>query len=197
MLSTRFTLHSLVTEAHKTIQGYLPNNGISIDATMGNGHDTLFLARHSAKVYAFDIQAVALTNTRQRLQKNGFNFNPQTHPEIHLIHKGHEHMAHAIPGNEKIDAIMFNLGYLPHGENPIITQKHSTLTALKQSLQLLNRQGVLSILAYPGHAGGKAELDAIINWSQQLDDAAYAITLIHSIKETTESPRLFIISPIN
>ena len=56
MLSTRFTFHSLVTEAHKTVQPYLSKHSISIDATMGNGHDTLFLAQHSLKVYAFDIQ---------------------------------------------------------------------------------------------------------------------------------------------
>ncbi|BCG64536.1 MAG: hypothetical protein methR_P2320 [Methyloprofundus sp.] len=192
MLSTRFTLHSLVTEAHKTIQGYLPQNCISIDATMGNGHDTLFLARHSRKVYAFDIQEDALTATNLRLQKNGFN--GETTPEISLIHKSHEHMTQYIAAGEKAGVIMFNLGYLPRGDSSIITQQNSTLAALDQSLSLLGQNGIISILAYPGHMGGKSEMSAVINWYQQLDSQAYAITIIHSTQETATSPRLFIIT---
>ncbi|NOQ17123.1 MAG: 16S rRNA (cytosine(1402)-N(4))-methyltransferase [Methyloprofundus sp.] len=194
MLSTRFTLHSLVTEAHKTIQGYLPQNCISIDATMGNGHDTLFLARHSRKVYAFDIQEDALTATNLRLQKNGFN--NKIDPEINLIHNSHEHMTQYIAADEKAGAIMFNLGYLPRGDSNIITQQNSTLAALNQSLDLLSQHGIISILTYPGHAGGKAEMEAVINWYQYLDTSAYAITIIHSIQETPESPRLFLVTPV-
>jgi methylase of polypeptide subunit release factors len=194
MLSTRFTLHSLVTETHKTIQDYLPQNCISIDATMGNGHDTLFLAKHSRKVYAFDIQEDALTATKLRLHKN--NFNNELMPEINLIHKSHEHLTHYIAADEKIGVIMFNLGYLPHGDNRIITQQNSTLAALQQSLSLLDQNGIISILAYPGHIGGKSEMQAVINWYQQLDSQAYAITIIRSSQETPTSPRLFIITPL-
>ncbi len=192
MLSTRFTLHSLVTEAHKTIQDYLPQNCISIDATMGNGHDTLFLARHSRKVYAFDIQEDALTTTKLRLHKNGFN--DETGPEVNLIHKSHEHMAQYITADEKAEVIMFNLGYLPRGDSGIITQQNSTLAALNQSLSLLDQNGIISILAYPGHIGGKSEMSAVINWYQQLDSQAYAITIIRSLQETATSPRLFVIT---
>ena len=39
---------------------------------MGNGHDTLFLAKLAKQVYAFDIQEQALEKTSQRLQRSRF-----------------------------------------------------------------------------------------------------------------------------
>ncbi len=43
-----------------------------IDATMGNGHDTAFLAElvgPSGEVFAFDIQKEALINTEQKVNR--------------------------------------------------------------------------------------------------------------------------------
>ena len=187
MLSTRFTLHSLVTEAHKTIQPYLSKQSISIDATMGNGHDTLFLALHSHKVYAFDIQENALSATRLRLEKN------HCLAKVTLIHAGHEELFKHIAQNEKFDAIVFNLGYLPHADTSIITQEKNTLTALNHAIGLLSPKGIISILAYPGHAGGNAEMQAIVHWYERLDSSRFAITIIRSMQEKANSPRLFTI----
>ena len=50
---------SLLNLAHQHIQKRLQDGAIVIDATIGNGHDTLFLARRVATtglVYGFDIQ---------------------------------------------------------------------------------------------------------------------------------------------
>ncbi|NOQ63039.1 MAG: methyltransferase domain-containing protein [Methyloprofundus sp.] len=185
MLSTRFTAHSLVTEAHKSIQPYLSKQSIAIDATMGNGHDTLFLARHCQHVYAFDIQADALTATQARLEKN------KHHAAVTLIHAGHENMQQSIPAGEKADAIIFNLGYLPHADPHIITQQKSTLSALNQALQLLSPKGILSILAYPGHSGGESELQAVMGWYTQLNPTEFAISIVHSMQAQADSPRLF------
>lgn len=187
MLSTRFTKHSLVTEAHKTLQPYLSKHSITIDATAGNGHDTLFLARYSHKVYAFDIQKTALDVTRMRLEKS-----PYAH-KVELIHAGHESMHQYIPSNEKIDVIIFNLGYLPHSDKSIVTQKNSTLSALNHALNLLSPRGIISILAYPGHPGGKSEMESVRHWYQNIKHLDFAITIIRSMQETTESPRLFVI----
>ena len=191
MLSTRFTFHSLVTEAHKTIQPYLSEQSISIDATMGNGHDTLFLALHSLKVYAFDIQENAIKATCIRLEKNNCLDN------VSLIHAGHETMHQHINPGEKADVIMFNLGYLPHADTTIITQEKNTVIALNHAIGLLSTKGIISILAYPGHAGGNAEMQAIIHWYEQLDNSQFAITIIRSMQEKTNSPRLFTIQKNN
>jgi len=190
MISTRFTLHSLVTEAHKSIQPYLSEQSISIDATMGNGHDTSFLAKHSLKVYAFDIQAKAINATRIRLEKNNATNN------VSLIHAGHETMQQHINPDEKADAILFNLGYLPHADTRIITQEKNTITALNHALKLLSEKGIISILSYPGHTGGEPEMQAIIHWYEQLDSSRFAISIIHSMHEKTNSPRLFTIQKL-
>ena len=42
----------------------------AVDATMGNGHDTLFLCQlvgEGGRVYAFDVQAQAVESTKKRL----------------------------------------------------------------------------------------------------------------------------------
>jgi len=190
MLSTRFTQHSLVTEAHKSIQGTLSADSIALDATMGNGHDTLFLARHSAKVYAFDIQQAALDTTYQQIKKHHFS------GKVVLIHDSHEHMRQHISENEQMNVIMFNLGYLPHGDASIITKTQSTLSALNQALEILSPSGIISILCYPGHTGGQEEMTTVTNWYQQLNSHQFAITIIHSMQETDQSPRLFILQAL-
>jgi len=184
MFSSRFTQHSLVTEAHKTIRCYQANPKISVDATMGNGHDTDFLACHSEAVYAFDIQKNALLATEQRLQKN------KRFDKVTLIHADHELMQDHLPASVTVDVFMFNLGYLPHGNESLITQTASTLSALKTALSYLSPQGIISIMTYPGHAGGQAEMQAVYNWLVSLTND-YAITHIHSLQETADSPHLF------
>ena len=99
---------------------------------------------------------------------------------------------HINPG-EKADVIMFNLGYLPHANNTIITQETNTIIALNHAIKLLSTNGIISILAYPGHTGGKSELQAIIHWYEQLDNSHFAISIIRSMHEQINSPRLFTI----
>ena len=49
----------------------MTKDDIVVDATMGNGHDTLFLAKLAKQVYAFDIQEQALGKTQERLNQAG------------------------------------------------------------------------------------------------------------------------------
>jgi ubiquinone/menaquinone biosynthesis C-methylase UbiE len=65
---------SLVQQAHQAVEAVLKPGDITIDATVGNGHDTLFLATRvgaTGKVYGFDIQQEALDSAYQRLQQAG------------------------------------------------------------------------------------------------------------------------------
>jgi len=140
---------------------------IAIDATAGNGHDTLFLARHigsQGQIFAFDLQKKAIDNTHQRLKEA--NLNDHTR----LFCAGHEQMQKYIPAPlvGKVNLIMFNLGYLPHADKSIITNKNTTIQALDAAIQLIAPGGCISILAYPGHAGGATETEAIILWLEKL-----------------------------
>ena len=57
---------------HHFVEKTVSSGDRVIDATMGNGHDTLFLSRlvgEGGKVYAFDIQKQAVDSTKKLLEK--------------------------------------------------------------------------------------------------------------------------------
>ena len=112
-----------------------------------------------------------------------------------LIHASHADMAEKIPVqyHGKISAIMFNLGYLPGGDKSIITQTDSTLTALNIASRMLSSNGIITILAYPGHQGGDLETDQVKNWCEQLDEDQFKISIVYSSENKESAPRLFVI----
>lgn len=90
---------------------------ICIDATMGNGNDTLLLSSLCGKdghVFAFDIQEAALINTRKRLMEADA---PQNYT---LLLESHTNIEHYVdPGT--VSCITFNLDICrwgPHQSNP-------------------------------------------------------------------------------
>ncbi|MEI6068600.1 MAG: class I SAM-dependent methyltransferase [Methylococcaceae bacterium] len=183
---------SLVNTAHNLIKEVLHSGAIAIDATVGNGHDTLFLVEQvspSGKVFGFDIQQAAIESTQEKCLQTH-------HPEcLTLIHAGHADMADRIPAHHhgNISVIMFNLGYLPGGDKAIITCTDSTITALQSAGQLLSTQGIITIMAYPGHSGGDLETALVKNWCEQLDDKQFKSSIIYSSENKDSAPRLFVI----
>ena len=63
-----------------------------------------------------------------------------------------------------VSVVMFNLGYLPLGDKSIVTRPATTLAALDQASELVRPGGLISVLAYPGHAGGLDEANCVANW---------------------------------
>lgn len=92
-----------------------------------------------------------------------------------------------------VKIIMFNLGYLPGSDKTLITQTHSTLAALDAALELLGFNGMISIIAYPGHKGGQQETDAVIHWSQTIDLKRYEVKTIVPAPENSKAPQLIMI----
>jgi predicted methyltransferase len=167
---------SLVQQAHLAVAAVVEPGDTVIDATVGNGHDTLFLAQqvgHSGKVYGFDIQEAALDNAYQRLQLAG-----QT-AQVSLYHAGHEAMAVLLPQTlaGRVKAVMFNLGYLPGGDKQRTTGASTTLAALQASLSLLAPGGVISLLAYTGHHGGREEAEQLKAWLAYLPRDLFAVSI--------------------
>ncbi len=186
---------SLLKLAHQHIQNILQTGDTAIDATVGNGHDTLFLAEQvglTGRVYGFDIQAAALSATRTKLQHS------QLVDCVTLIQANHADMAVHIPVSVhgKIKACMFNLGYLPNGDKSIITQINSTLSALTIACDLLVPQGMMTILAYPGHVGGDEETASVQAWLEQLDTNQFAVSTIFSAIASPSAPRLFVMKKL-
>lgn len=169
------SIPSILTMAHNLIQSVVGPGDTAIDATAGNGHDTLFLARlvgNTGQVFSFDIQNGALVAAKKRLHEAGLNHR------VTFIHAGHEEMiAHLQAHNIKnpIRGIMFNLGYLPKGDPEIITRPASTLCALKQSLELLDTGGMITAVFYTGHPGGTEEARTALSFLESLTSKRYQI----------------------
>ncbi len=183
---------SLVNTAHDLIRDILRPGDIAIDATVGNGHDTLFLAEQvgpSGHVYGFDIQQAAIASTLEKLRQTPLP------DRLTLIHVSHAEMSNKIPAHHhgKIRVIMFNLGYLPGGDKSIITLADSTLSALTTAGRILAVNGIITLLAYPGHQGGDIETDQVKNWCAQLNKEQFNIDTIYSAEHKDSAPRLFVI----
>jgi tRNA G37 N-methylase Trm5 len=149
--------------AHREIAEVLHEGDLAIDATAGNGHDTVFLAKlvgEAGQVIAFDVQEQAIVSTRERLAAEGLL------ERVKLVHGSHGWIAkHAAAGS--VTAVMFNLGYLPGGDHSVITRTEETLQALDGALEALRAGGLLTIVCYPGHEGGDQESAAVVAWAEQ------------------------------
>ncbi len=144
--------------AHRAAEAHLTPGALAVDATAGNGHDTLFLARAvgpAGRVWAFDVQPRALERTRRRLEEAGLE-------NVWLLHAGHQRMEDLLPpeARGRIAAVFFNLGYLPGSDRSCTTRPETTCEALAQAARLLAPGGLLSVLAYRGHPGGMEESEA-------------------------------------
>lgn len=164
-----------------------------IDATAGGGVDTLFLALTvgpKGRVYAFDVQEAALSRTRDRLAEAAAGGGRPLAP-VELLLAGHERMPELIPSplHGTIRAVMFNLGYLPGGDEAIITKPDTTLAALKSSLELLAPGGIVTAVLYPGHSGGETEAAAVERWAADLP-ASRAQTVVYRFPQKPHAPYL-------
>ncbi len=146
--------------AHREVAAVLRPGDLAIDATAGNGHDTVFLAGligDSGKVLAFDVQAEAIAATWARIESAGLT------SRVELIRGSHDALGvHAPPGT--VAAAMFNLGYFPGGDHAVITRTEVTLAALDAVLVALKPGGLLTVVCYPGHPGGDEESAAVLKW---------------------------------
>ena len=181
---------SLTTLAHNLIEKELTEGDIVIDATIGNGHDTAFLAKQIGRqgtVFGFDVQQQAISTTQFHLEQAKFE-------NFCLFHASHSEMDRHIPTQQqgKVKLIMFNLGYLPGSDKTVITQTNTTLIALNKSIILLAPNGIVTIAAYPGHSGGEVETEQVKLWCEQLDPLLYTFEQIRS-SEKANAPRLFIV----
>lgn len=166
-------LANIVSQSQAMLAKVLRPGDLAVDLTAGNGADTLFLAQAvgpSGRVLAFDIQDQALTATADRLQQAGIavhrNRNRQSATGVVLIAAGHESLREYLADAPM--GIMANLGYLPGGDQAIVTRPATTLAGLQQAVELLAIGGRLAVVVYPGHPGGAAEGAAVDTFFAEL-----------------------------
>jgi len=152
-----------------------------IDATAGNGHDTLFLAQlvgPTGHVYAFDVQKSAIQSTELRL---GELLNHAT-----VIQAGHEWISNYV--TEEISAAVFNLGYLPGSDHEVITRPVTTIKAIESCLHLLKVGGLVVLVVYHGHEGGDVERDLLLDYLKSLPQSYVHVLKYEFINQQNHPP---------
>ncbi len=181
-------LNSTVDITKAYIENYIKAGQIVLDATVGNGTDTALMANkvgEIGKVYGFDIQKIAIEKTRKLLKENHLM------ERVVLIEGSHENINDYI--SDKLDFIIYNLGYLPRGDKNIITKAESTIASIKDSLELLNCNGLLLINSYIGHNGGLEENIKIETLLRGLDQKKFNVLKHEFINQKNSPPILYII----
>ncbi|GKY99290.1 hypothetical protein MPSEU_000884100 [Mayamaea pseudoterrestris] len=138
-----------------------PGIDSAIDATAGNGNDSLAIANilfplhditstsTASKLYCIDIQQQACETTRQRLE---LQYPVQLEQDrIHIMKMSHAPLAITRQNSSSVALVVYNLGFLPQSNNKeqCITTPISTLESLIDASLLLRVGGLLSVTTYP------------------------------------------------
>ena len=181
-------LRNAVALSHQFLRQRVHSGDRVVDATCGNGHDTLFLAGlvgAAGKVLAFDVQEQALKSARLLLEQNCCL------DRVHLVHAGHEQLAAHV--TDPIQAVIFNLGYQPGSDKSCITRAETTLVALGQAVSLLLPGGLLVIVVYPGHEGGADEAAAVEGWTDALSPKIFSAWCSRQVNRSSAAPHVIVV----
>jgi len=174
--------------AAEWIAGAIGQAAIAIDATVGNGYDTLFLAHAvgpSGQVIGFDVQKAALKNASELLRFTGMI------DRVRLILGCHSGIEDYLRNGRPVQVAMFNLGYLPRGDRSIVTRAATTLAAIDGLLRHVSIGGRVTILSYRGHITGPEEYDEIKRYLESARDVF--VREIASQFDSEIAPRLFLL----
>lgn len=166
--------------AHDIIKNNCLEFEVAVDATLGNGYDSDFLSTLFKKVISFEIQETAIDNYGKHKKDN-----------VTIISDSHENICTHI--KEKVDCVIYNLGYLPGGDKSITTKAETTINSIKEALTLLKTGGFISISIYVGHEEGELEKDKIMEFASKLPKNEFGVMLHTFINRNNKSPMLLII----
>lgn len=174
-----------VEVVHRYLKEYLSENMTVVDATLGNGRDSLFVGEvmGSGKIIGFDIQERALETAKARMAD-------VEGPEFIPILASHDMLKNYV---KEADAVMFNLGYLPGGNKEITTKAETTLPGIKEALEILKPGGLITIVCYPGHEEGLREYREVSKALQSLEQREYLVHFIDFPNQIHQPPKAFII----
>lgn len=176
-------LERVLQYAQTLLKSAISNGDIAVDATAGNGHDTLFLAElvgDDGFVYAFDVQKQAVDATLHRLLDNALE-----HRAV-VLKDGHENVAKYV--DKPVSGAIFNLGYLPGSDHEVITRPNTTIQALESLLKLLKVGGIIVLVIYHGHEGGKKERDEVIRFVSDLPQKYIHVLRYEFLNQKNDPP---------
>lgn len=150
--------------AHQLLLERTKDRFLAIDMTAGRGWDTLFLASHFEQVIAFDIQNEAILSTQTLLLENH-------RTNVVLYQEDHSQFDFHLLG--AIDAVIYNLGYLPKGDKSIRTEAPTTIASLEHILPCLKTTGCVVLTLYPKE--NEREANEVLRFCQKLKSAEYDV----------------------
>ncbi len=179
--------------AHAYWKQLVKPGDILIDATCGNGQDTLVLSRLNlkegkGKIWAVDVQAKAIALTQNYLKQHLSNEELEN---VYYQHGCHSQFPTTIEP-ESVALIIYNLGYLPGSDKNLTTMTATTLQSLKQALVLVKPGGMISLTCYPGHSEGASEQSAILEFATELPATKWSICH-HQWLNRKKSPSLLLL----
>lgn len=182
----------ILDKSHELVAGVVSHGDTVVDATVGNGLDTVFLARlvgPTGRVIGFEIQSAAIAKARSLLIEEGLI------DRCLLFKRTHAAPAHVLDsaGGGPPAAVMYNLGYLPGSDRTVTTTPETTVASVDAMKDRLAHGGILSIVAYRGHAGGMEEFSALEGWIRRLDRNRYESDLIIDPEGPDHAPALFVV----
>lgn len=176
-------LERVLQYAQTLLKSAVDDGDIAVDATAGNGHDTLFLAElvgDDGFVYAFDVQKQAVDATLHRLLDHALE-----HRAI-VLNDGHENVAKYV--DKPVAGAIFNLGYLPGSDHEVITRPNTTIQALESLMKLLKIGGIIVLVIYHGHEGGKEERDEVIRFVSGLPQKYIHVLRYEFLNQKNDPP---------
>lgn len=186
-------LKKAVAFSHQLLKDSISPGDTVIDATVGNGNDTILLATlvgKTGRVIGFDIQEDAIGNTKQKLLLTGLSEQVELHQESHALAVNH------VKENELLGGVVYNLGYLPGGDKGITTEKHSTITSISTLLPRLRKGSLLVVVVYHGHPAGSEEKDALLTFASRLDQHEFSVLQYGFINQRNKPPFVIAIEKI-
>ncbi|MGP4081986.1 class I SAM-dependent methyltransferase [Pseudalkalibacillus sp. R45] len=163
------------------------SGGVAVDATVGNGHDTHFLAElvgENGLVYGFDIQEDAIEATRNRLRENKLD------DRTRLFYESHAKVKDCVDDKDhgSIQGAIFNLGYLPGSDKSVITKPDSTLAAIEGLMEILMPGGLIVLVVYYGHEGGQDEKESLMAFLHSLDQSKAHVLQYQFLNQKNNPP---------
>ncbi len=173
--------------AHDYWRRLVKPGDVVVDATCGNGHDTLHLAElvgPTGTVWAFDLQSEALEATKSKTAGS----------VVQCVEACHTKLASWVP-LRSVRMVVYNLGYLPGGDRDVTTRVDTTLESVRVACQLLIPGGALSITCYPGHPEGDREQAALLDLTRDLDKSEWCVCH-HVLHNRRQAPSLLLVQKV-
>lgn len=195
LLGKRYPLIQKATDiVHLILRDLVSPGDAVVDATCGNGHDSLFLASligEDGFLISMDIQKEAVMATSARMASTSVV------PRFRILLASHEDLSDVVSAEDNLSgtlsAVVFNLGYLPGSDKSIITRADSTVKGLKQALELIRLGGCILVTVYTGHEGGQEEADSVESFLSSLDAKRFSTARHQWLNQSSNPPYVLII----